>query len=521
MVAGRSNNCVLEIYRRGHGPVVRVDRERYPKTGPDNPIRFPQNGTPYVIDNWFVQSPLGAPCTEPPWGRLTATILASFIDREEVWSLSEYSPLVEPSFATTGQRIVATKLLDLEPRRYNITLAILRNGSVDEIDLPNETSFLTQAKWSPDSKTIVCRSNKMGLGDVGVIDIEKRIYTPITTHPMEDRDPSFAPDGARIVFASDRTGNFELYSIQVDGTGLQRLTNTRDQDEVQPVFSPDGTRIAYVAVRASNEAEEAVAIEPAIQLPAPLQTGRYLPDAKETRFSAWRLSLAWRSAHNASVVLLGAYGELIGTNPSSPHPTDDVLYFARDGDRAILHHSGPEWRGMYAVIDENGTVRRATPIQDPEAADVPIAKYGEWPYRDNSGGLVTIPDGQVIAPISEVGELDVVPIAEVGWMIELASGDFYVPDQDAPRPEDYVSVLSERGGFVLMRRDSEMGRVVENRSFSVRNDERRGLFWPYADGAGRPAFPPSGHRVSVNTTDSQPQIISSTGRITGPGIETP
>lgn len=42
------------------------------QTGPDNPIRFPQNGTPYVIDNWFVQSPLGAPCTEPPWGRLTA-----------------------------------------------------------------------------------------------------------------------------------------------------------------------------------------------------------------------------------------------------------------------------------------------------------------------------------------------------------------------------------------------------------------------------------------------------------------
>lgn len=34
--------------------------------------RFPQEGTPYTLDRGLVRSPLGVPCTDPPWGRLYA-----------------------------------------------------------------------------------------------------------------------------------------------------------------------------------------------------------------------------------------------------------------------------------------------------------------------------------------------------------------------------------------------------------------------------------------------------------------
>jgi quinoprotein glucose dehydrogenase len=40
-------------------------------------INFPQNGTPYVFNLSFLTSPLGAPCSEPPWGRLTAVDLVN------------------------------------------------------------------------------------------------------------------------------------------------------------------------------------------------------------------------------------------------------------------------------------------------------------------------------------------------------------------------------------------------------------------------------------------------------------
>jgi quinoprotein glucose dehydrogenase len=38
-------------------------------------IRFPQLGTPYAVEAWLLFSPFGAPCTQPPWSRLSAVDL--------------------------------------------------------------------------------------------------------------------------------------------------------------------------------------------------------------------------------------------------------------------------------------------------------------------------------------------------------------------------------------------------------------------------------------------------------------
>jgi Tol biopolymer transport system component len=69
--------------------------------------------------------------------------------------------------------------------------------------------------------------------------------------------PFFAPDGKRIIFASNmedpRGPNFDLYLINVDGTGLEQVTFS-DQFDGFPMFSPDGTKLIFGSNR--NAAKE-------------------------------------------------------------------------------------------------------------------------------------------------------------------------------------------------------------------------------------------------------------------------
>ncbi|MAS33629.1 MAG: hypothetical protein CL610_06470 [Anaerolineaceae bacterium] len=52
----------------------------------------------------------------------------------------------------------------------------------------------------------------------------------------------------RIVFMSDRDGNREIYTMNPDGTDIQRLTN-HDAQDIQPTWSPDKSQIAFVSNR--------------------------------------------------------------------------------------------------------------------------------------------------------------------------------------------------------------------------------------------------------------------------------
>lgn len=59
-------------------------------------------------------------------------------------------------------------------------------------------------------------------------------------------DPAWSPDGTRIAFSSLRDGNYEIYTTDLKGEQIQRLTYT-EWAEAEPSWSPDGRRIAYVA----------------------------------------------------------------------------------------------------------------------------------------------------------------------------------------------------------------------------------------------------------------------------------
>jgi Tol biopolymer transport system component len=54
--------------------------------------------------------------------------------------------------------------------------------------------------------------------------------------------------GDTVVFMSNREGNFELYSVPLNGGEARNLTNNSADDGL-PTFSPDGRFIAFVSNR--------------------------------------------------------------------------------------------------------------------------------------------------------------------------------------------------------------------------------------------------------------------------------
>jgi len=67
-----------------------------------------------------------------------------------------------------------------------------------------------------------------------------------------DHSPAFPPDGERMVFVSDRSGNEEIYTSRLDGSEAVQLTSFGNKSAGSPRWSPDGKNIAF-DVWSSNE----------------------------------------------------------------------------------------------------------------------------------------------------------------------------------------------------------------------------------------------------------------------------
>ena len=80
--------------------------------------------------------------------------------------------------------------------------------------------------------------------DIYVVGANGGLPQRLTTSPGIDTDPSFSPDGSKIVFESDRGGSQQLYVMNADGTDQRRLTFSGSW-YASPVWSPDGKWIAF------------------------------------------------------------------------------------------------------------------------------------------------------------------------------------------------------------------------------------------------------------------------------------
>ena len=115
---------------------------------------------------------------------------------------------------------------------------------------------LTLAAQTPQSQRVVFARVFPQPGQIGlfVAAADGSNEHPLVTPPDMDYDAAWAPDGASIVFTSERSGSADLYRVKRDGSGLERITDSPAYDD-QAAFSPDGKQLVFVSTRSDGTAD--------------------------------------------------------------------------------------------------------------------------------------------------------------------------------------------------------------------------------------------------------------------------
>ena len=100
--------------------------------------------------------------------------------------------------------------------------------------------------WSPDGTTLAYCAERNGNYDVYTIPVDGEEETRLTTAELLDDGPEYSPDGRYIYFNSARTGTMQIWRMKPDGSGQEQITNDSYNDWFAHP-SPDGKWISYIS----------------------------------------------------------------------------------------------------------------------------------------------------------------------------------------------------------------------------------------------------------------------------------
>jgi Tol biopolymer transport system component len=183
-----------------------------------------------------------------------STLVAQAFDADRLALLGEPAPLgmeLPSTSWTSGQRALSassdgTLAWYTPPGALGQPVLLDRQGR--DLGRLAESASWYSPRLSPDgSRLVMSRATTTNAtGDLWVIDIARNVATRTTLDPAEETNAIWSPDGARLVFSSDRDGPGNLYLMRADQPGSEERLLASGEAKYPESWSPDGRSVLYL-----------------------------------------------------------------------------------------------------------------------------------------------------------------------------------------------------------------------------------------------------------------------------------
>lgn len=220
--------------------------------------------------------------------------------------------------------------------------------------------------YSPDGAWILFESNRDAFRELYKLSVKTGEVIRLTDNPEGNFDGAWSPDGKQIAFASSRANQLDLYVMDADGKNQRRLTEFAG-DAVKPAWSPDGKQIAFISARDGRD--NLFLISPEVK-----EAKNMTPGQDEVDHFAWRpghnsLVFAARTADRKLKLRIlelasGTIRELSGKDDNDSNPA-----WSPDGQFLVFASSADGKADLWIMRAGGGQRTRLT--QDPRGAWLP------------------------------------------------------------------------------------------------------------------------------------------------------
>lgn len=160
---------------------------------------------------------------------------------------SHQSVALSPAWAPDGKSVAYTAYAyHPKAKTRNADLFLYEIFSGKRFLLSSRPGINSGAAFNPDGKRIFLTVSQGGNPDIFSINLDGEDLKRITNGPngAMNVEPSISPDGKKIAFSSDRSGRPMIYIMDIGGGDAKRVTFA-GRYNASPQWSPDGKKITF------------------------------------------------------------------------------------------------------------------------------------------------------------------------------------------------------------------------------------------------------------------------------------